>query len=141
MTSSLGVTGSLILAIVVALVGTLDYRRRARWFAKRHGELDRLEAELENMPPIPGSQRFRSDHALKAEFESRVVELVNRPPTDRAARLALEQLLTDELVVLAQREEVLRDLAEPTKADKDELAVIPAQRKMLGELLKRESRR
>jgi biopolymer transport protein ExbB/TolQ len=140
MTSSLGVTVSLILAIVLAMVATANYRKKARWFAERHAELDRLEAELEKIPPIPGSQRFRSDPALKADFKRRVLELVNRPPTDRAARLALEQLLTDELLVLAQREEVLKELAEPTKADRDELAMIPAQRNALEELFKRGSR-
>jgi hypothetical protein len=124
----------------MAIVATLDYRKKARWFAERHAELDRLVAELEKIPPIPGSQRFRSDPALRAEFKSRVLELANRPPTDRVARLALEQLLTDELVVLAQREEVLKELAEPTKADEDELAIIPAQRKTLEELLKQGSR-
>jgi hypothetical protein len=40
----------------------------------------------------------------------------------------------DELVILAQREELLTELAEPTRADSDELATISAQRKALNDL-------
>jgi hypothetical protein len=124
---------SLLGAAAVAIVSTLDYRKKSRWFAERNAELDRLESELEKMPRVPGSQRFRADPALQAELKGRVADLIRMAPRDRAARLALEQLLMDELVILAQREELLTELAEPTRADSDELASISAQRKALND--------
>jgi hypothetical protein len=125
---------SLLGAAAVAIVSTLDYRKKSRWFAERNAELDRLESELEKMPRVPGSQRFRADPALQAELKGRLADLIRRAPGDRAARLALEQLLMDELVILAQREELLTELPEPTRADNDELATISAQRKRLNDL-------
>jgi hypothetical protein len=134
--SSFALIVSLLGAAVVAIVSTLDYRKKSRWFAERHAELDRLESELEKIPPVPGSQRFRADPALQTEFKARMSDLIQKAPKDRAARLALEQLVMDELVVLAQREELLTELAEPSGADRDELAAIPAQRKGLNDLLR-----
>jgi hypothetical protein len=128
-------TVSLIVAAVGAVLSTRDYRRKSRLLDTQFAEMMRALEEVAKLPSVPGSQRFRSDPAMRSQVQQQLADLTQRARTDRTARLALGQLVADELVLLDQRAAVLAGVPEQSQEDRDELAAIPATRVALEALL------